>query len=226
MKQYPRTAAPNQEGPQPQTPSLGKLQARPRRSLPSADCRRPPTPLHRGAAPALHPRSAEAGGWPAAAWPARSPPPAPPPRVCGAGEGSRGHLARPEAQPRRPPRGRSGRAARAAPSLPGRRGAARQGGRESVRGTGPPRLPAQRGPGSRGPSRKPRPEEHSPPGTPRPRATLVTIKLQCVWKLPRPPSFIIRRTGRGLASLPAVSPGNLPLPDRLREPLFLASDAG
>ncbi|KAL1771966.1 integrator complex subunit 12 [Sigmodon hispidus] len=75
-----------------------------------------------------------------------------------------------------------------APSLPGRRGAARQGGR----------LPAQPELGFRGYFWKPRSEEHSPPVRPRAGGEKPVItKKQRVCKIPRPPPFIIRRTGKG-----------------------------
>lgn len=49
-------------------------------------------------------------------------------------------------------------------------------------------------------------------GNPEGGSSKKTIQRPRVWAVPRPPSFIIRRTGRGVSSLPAVSLGNVPLP--------------
>lgn len=173
------TTATNQEGLQRKSSLWEKLKCAARGLFPAPNCKWPPKPLHRETALFLYTGRTTGGlaGW--QQWPTRHSGERREAlhlhlRYQSAAPAGLGRLSPvpPRSQPRRSLRDSAvlgswrGRAA-GAPSLPGRRGAARQGGRESVWATQAPRLPAQPEPGSRGSFWKPRPEEHSPPVRPR-----------------------------------------------------------
>lgn len=157
----------------------GKFKCAPRDLSPAPGCSkrlpRPPTPQSCPVAlPAQLEAPGPAGGRVAHASPrgtAPSPPPAPPPQVRGAGEDFHRSRLAPKLGPA-DPRGTarsSGDGAAEQPERPLYLVAGARPGREGARacrGRGPPRLPAQREPGSRGSFWKPRPEERSPPVRP------------------------------------------------------------